>query len=281
VQELDRIDEWSADHAAAACVTRRGDVIAVRGPVDHPFALASVTKILVGYSTLVAVEEGSIGLDDPAGPDGSTVRHLLTHASRLAPDGSASLAAPETRRIYSNAGFEVLGATLEAATGMTAAEYLDEAVCAPLDLSATRLEGSAASGAVSTVADLARFVAELLAPTLVAPDTLATATTVAFPRLDGVLPASAGSRPTTGGSVSNCATRRSRTGQAQRTRRQRSDTSAKRARWCGSTRSRISRSCVSRIARSAHGPPPTGRSSPTPFSPRITLADQPFHATIF
>jgi len=188
VQELDRIDEWSADHAAAACVTRGGDVIAVRGPVDHPFALASVTKILVSYASLVAVEEGSVELDDPAGPEGSTVRHLLAHASGLAPDGGASLTAPGTRRIYSNAGFEVLGATLEAATGMTMAEYLDEAVCVPLGLSRTRLEGSPASGAVSTVADLARFAAELLAPTLVARDTLAAATTVAFAGLDGVLP---------------------------------------------------------------------------------------------
>ncbi|MCA1572199.1 MAG: beta-lactamase family protein, partial [Chloroflexi bacterium] len=42
--------------------------------------------------------------------------------------------------------------------------------------------------AVSTAADLARFAAELQSPTLVARETLAEATEVAFPGLRGVLP---------------------------------------------------------------------------------------------
>ena len=169
-------------------MTDRGDVIASRGPIEHEFKLASVTKLLVAYAVLIAVEEGSLALETPAGPAGSTTRHLLAHASGLAPDGMASLAAPGTRRIYSNAGFEVLAATLENATEMTAATYLHDAVCAPLAMTATRLDGSPASGAVSTVTDLARFAAELLAPTLLAGDTWRAATSVAFPGLDGVLP---------------------------------------------------------------------------------------------
>jgi CubicO group peptidase (beta-lactamase class C family) len=115
------------------------------------------------------------------------VAHVLAHASGLGPDGGV-VAPPGTRRIYSNAGFEALAATLEAATGMTMADYLHAAVVEPLGLSGTRLDGSAAHGAVSTVADLARFAAELLEPRLLAPETLARATSPVFPDLSGVLP---------------------------------------------------------------------------------------------
>ena len=72
---------------------------------------------------------------------------------------------------------------------MPAAEYVAAAVFGPLGLAATDLrDGSLAHGAWSTVGDLARFAGELLRPTLLAPPTLALATTVAFPGLDGVLP---------------------------------------------------------------------------------------------
>ena len=48
---------------------------------SHRFALASVTKPLVARAAQVAVEEGVVELDTQAGPPGSTVRHLLAHAS--------------------------------------------------------------------------------------------------------------------------------------------------------------------------------------------------------
>ena len=57
----------------------------------------------------------------------------------------------------------------------------------PLELSAT-LEGSPASGVSGTLDDLLALGRELLAPTLIAPETLAEATAVAFPGLIGVLP---------------------------------------------------------------------------------------------
>ncbi len=167
-------------------VTPRGP-IASHGDVEHPFALASVTKVLVADAVLVAVEEEALSLDQAAGPPGSTVAHLLAHASGLGPEGGV-LAPPGTRRIYSNAGFEALAATLEAATGMTMADYLHAAVVEPLGMTGTRLDGSAAHGAVSTVADLARFAAELLVPRLLAPETLDRATSPVFPDLAGVLP---------------------------------------------------------------------------------------------
>src|SRR5262249_6589322 len=137
---------------------------------------------------LVALEEGALALDDAAGPPGSTVRHLLAHASGLPFEGVAPTAPPGRRRIYSNAGFDVLAATLERATGMTVADYLAEAVFDPLGMSGARLAGSAAHAATATVDDLCAFAAELLAPRLLAAETVAQARAVAFPGLAGVLP---------------------------------------------------------------------------------------------
>ncbi|MEM7272081.1 MAG: serine hydrolase domain-containing protein [Actinomycetota bacterium] len=164
------------------------------GPVDQVFPLASVTKPLVAFAVLVAVEEGSLALDQPAGPPGSTVANLLSHSAGLGPDAPPAGAEPGpltpvgSRRIYSNHGFEELGRALEATTGFTCAQYLDEAVCAPLGMTGTELRGSPAHGAVSTVSDLLRFGAELLRPTLLSAETVAAATTPHLPELAGVLP---------------------------------------------------------------------------------------------
>src|SRR5690606_22550334 len=67
-------------------------------------------------------------------------------------------------------------------------EYLHQAVLDPLGMTATSLPGSPGAGGISTVRDLSRFAAELQAPRLLDPSTLATATEVAFPGLRGVLP---------------------------------------------------------------------------------------------
>ena len=71
---------------------------------------------------------------------------------------------------------------------MPFAEYLEGAVLGPLGLRDTSLRGGPAEGLHGTLSDLARLARELLAPTLVAPETLAEATSVAFPGLAGVLP---------------------------------------------------------------------------------------------
>jgi CubicO group peptidase (beta-lactamase class C family) len=184
---LDAIDGWPVG-AAAAGVTAADGFVDLHGPVAAPFPLASVTKPLTALAVLVAVEEGTVELDEPAGPPGSTVRHLLAHASGLATDGLEVLAAPGERRIYSNTGFEALGAFVAERAAMTFATYLDEAVLQPLGMAATRLDGSPAHGATGTVADLLRLGRELLAPTLVAPATLDGARAPAFPGLVGVLP---------------------------------------------------------------------------------------------
>jgi CubicO group peptidase (beta-lactamase class C family) len=195
MDSLRSVRQWPVDTVAVTVVDVSGAVVGSHGPQDQPFRLASVTKLLSTYAVLVAVEEGALDFDQPAGPPGATVRHLLAHTSGLAFDTDRVSAAPGTKRIYSNTGFEMLADAVSASAGIRFEDYLAEGVLQPLGMAASRLEGSAAYGAVSTCADLARFAAELQAPTLLASQTLAEATTVAYPGLDGVVPGFGMQRP--------------------------------------------------------------------------------------
>ncbi|GAY17067.1 serine hydrolase [Mycobacterium sp. shizuoka-1] len=194
---LDLIADWPVPAAAAAVVGRSG-VIAEYGDVAHTFRLASVTKLLVARAAQVAVEEGAVELETPAGPPGSTVRHLLAHASGLSMHSAEVMAEPGKRRVYSNYGFAVLAQAIEAAAGIEFAQYLGEAVFEPLGMAASRLDGGAAAagfGGVSTVADLALFAADLLAPQTVSTQLHEQAISVQFPGLTGVLPGFGVQRP--------------------------------------------------------------------------------------
>ncbi|MGH3561182.1 MAG: serine hydrolase domain-containing protein, partial [Mycobacterium sp.] len=163
---LDILDDWPVDGPAAAVVGQSG-VLAEHGDIERPFLLASVTKPLVARAVQVAVEEGAVELDTAAGPPGSTVRHLLAHASGLAMHSDQVLAKPGTRRIYSNHGFAVLADMVQQGSGIDFGRYLSEAVFEPLGMTASRLDGGASAagfGATSTVADLAAFAGDLLRP---------------------------------------------------------------------------------------------------------------------
>jgi len=182
---------WPVPNVAAAVVGPSG-VVASSGDLARPFPLASVTKPLAALAVLVAVEEEAVSLDDAADEQlvpGATLRHLLAHASGLAPEKPLRSFPPATRRVYSNVGIERAGSLVADAAGMPFAQYLDEAVVRPLGLTGTSLAGSPARDGVSTVADLARVAHELLSSTglLSGPmrDDLAT---VQFPGLRGVLP---------------------------------------------------------------------------------------------
>jgi CubicO group peptidase (beta-lactamase class C family) len=186
VDALRAVDRWPAEHAAVGVVFPRGPV-AVHGDVAREFRWASVTKPATALACLVAAEEGTIDLDEPAGPPGSTVRHLLAHASGLPLEGATPIARVGERRIYSDKGFDVLGETLAERVEMPFAEYLEAGVLRPLGLAA-RYEGRPGSGLYGSLDDLLALGRELLAPTLVSAETLAEATSVQFPGLVGVLP---------------------------------------------------------------------------------------------
>jgi len=186
VDALNQVETWGAS-AVAVGVLHDGEVIASHGARERDFRWASVTKPAVALAALVAAEEGTIDLDEPAGPEGSTVRHLLAHASGLPFEGATPIAKPGTRRIYSNTGFERLADTVARAAEMPFEQYLRAAVFAPLGLQA-ELRDSAAAGIHGTLDDALALARELQSPTLVAAETLAEATSVQFPGLGGVLP---------------------------------------------------------------------------------------------
>jgi CubicO group peptidase (beta-lactamase class C family) len=181
-----QIDEWPAAFAAAG-VVRGGEVVATHGARDELARWASVTKLVTALAALVAAEEGVIDLDEAAGPEGSTVRHLLAHASGLPFEPGAPTGRPGQRRVYSNVGFETLADLIAARADMPFADYVGAGVLQPLGMRA-ELRGSPAADLHGSLDDLLILARELQRPTLVAPETLAEATTVQFPGLAGVLP---------------------------------------------------------------------------------------------
>lgn len=181
MEALRKIDGWLCEHAAVGVT---GAIEATHGDTDQRLPWASVTKLATAIAMLVAAEEGLVDLDEPAGPPGSTLRHLLAHASGLPFERGAPIGRPGQRRIYSNYGFEVAAALVEERAEMPFADYFG-ATWAPTGIT---LEGSAGSGASGTILDLLELARELREPRRIAPETLAEATTVQFPGLAGVLP---------------------------------------------------------------------------------------------
>lgn len=187
VEALSRIDGWGAAHVAAAVVGPEG-IKASRGDLTRSFRWASVTKPVTALAALVAAERRLIDLDEAAGPPGSTVRHLLAHASGLPFEAGQVLAAPGRRRIYSNPGFDALGALVAERAGRPFEAVLGEWVLDPLGMTGTHLLERPSQGLDGPLADLAAFARECLRPTLISPTTFRVATTVAFPGLPGVVP---------------------------------------------------------------------------------------------
>jgi CubicO group peptidase (beta-lactamase class C family) len=181
------VDDWGADHAAAALVGPDG-IVASHGDPDRRFRWASVTKLATALAILSAVDDGVVDLDEPAGPPGSTVRHLLAHASGLPFEGTTVLAKPGTRRIYSNTGFDLLGALLEQRTRRPFTVALSDRVLAPLGMAGTDVTGRPSEGLHGPLSDASALARELLRPTLIGNATLAVATAVVFHGLKGVLP---------------------------------------------------------------------------------------------
>jgi CubicO group peptidase (beta-lactamase class C family) len=180
VDALRQVEDWPAGRVAVAV---EGRVEATHGDLDTAFEWASVTKVAVAVAILVGVEEGIVDLDEDCGPPGSTLRHLLAHASGLPPEQGAPIAPPGQRRIYSNYGFEVAADLVSDRAELPFSDYF-----ASVWENGAVLHGSPASGVTGRLEDLLDVAAELRRPTKVAGETLAEATSVQFPDLVGVLP---------------------------------------------------------------------------------------------
>jgi CubicO group peptidase (beta-lactamase class C family) len=178
---------WGAGRCGVALLDREG-LVAERGSRDAALPWASVTKLATAWTALIAVDRGLVGLEDQAGPPGSTVRHLLAHASGLAFDDATVVSPPARTRIYSNMGYDTLAVTVEDRAGRPFDGLMREWLLEPLGMTGARLAGKPSQGLVGTLRDLEALAFELLVPRLVAADTAAIATTVAFPGLRGILP---------------------------------------------------------------------------------------------
>lgn len=203
VSALGAVADWPVGHAAVAVATftgpsgsaptGRASLVASTGPDERPFPWASVTKPATALAVLVATEEGTLDLDEPAGPPGSTVRHLLAHASGLGPEPGPPLGRPGRTRIYSNAGYRLLGDLVARRAGIPFADYLVEGVLGPLGMRDTLLDpdeaaGPPAAGLRGPLTDLVRLATEWAVPTLIGEATHRAAVSVQFPTLAGVLP---------------------------------------------------------------------------------------------
>ncbi len=184
---LDLTDNWPVPHVSAA-ILRAGTVVTTIGDPDRVQRLASISKPMAAWATLVAVEEGVVSLDQPAGQPGCTVRHLLAHAGGYGFDGDEPIARPETTRMYSNTGIGLVARAVEDATGMTFADYLQEAVFDPLGMHSSALRGPAAHGVRSNLADTCRFIGDVMRPTLIHSETAAEAKRIHYPALAGIVP---------------------------------------------------------------------------------------------
>ena len=168
-----------------------GGVLHESGDVDEIFPFASVTKPIVAWSALVAVDRGLLDLDAPVGapaPDGATIGHLLSHSSGIAADSDERLASPGTRRIYSNRGIEILGQWLQEATGTPLETWVETTVLEPLGMASVLIPGSPAHSGEGSARDLSLFARELASPRLVSPALAERACAPVLPELDGVLP---------------------------------------------------------------------------------------------
>jgi CubicO group peptidase (beta-lactamase class C family) len=192
--------------------------------VDTNFNIGSVGKSFTALATAQLVEAGKLSFDDPIGkylsgfpPEVAsrvTIGQLLTHTSGLgdvfmrwpatAPaqlDIAEILARivteplqfqPGSRFGYSNSGYVVLGAIIEAVTGQNYYDYVRENVFKPagmkrtgwytpgqvpnmahgytqVDTSGTWVAGNPSGGAYSTLGDLLRFAQALLKNKLLSP----------------------------------------------------------------------------------------------------------------
>lgn len=160
--------------------------LASEGDLEDVRPWASVSKLVAALALAVDVEWELHDYDEPAGPDGSTLAHLLSHASGLGAEVGDPLRGVGERRVYSNVGVDravehVVGDLVEAPAWVT------QRVFSPLGLSA-ELEGRPSSGVKGSTNDLAAVAAAWMIPELVTRETRDRCVTPYLGDLVGVVP---------------------------------------------------------------------------------------------
>lgn len=156
------------------------------GDLDAPRPWASVTKLVAALAAAIDVQEGRASLEDPVGPPGVTLAHLLSHASGLGFEASDPVGEPGVKRIYSNYGIDLASAHL--APDGDVARWFTTRVLTPLEMSSARLEGRAAQGLVGSTHDLMHLAREWVTPTLLTREARDATVGVYLPELSGVVP---------------------------------------------------------------------------------------------
>lgn len=187
MRAFELIKDWPTSTVAVAVIDHLEN-LHVHGDPKIEFRLASVSKLMTAWATLVAVEDGSVKLDDEIGQPGCTLRHLLAHAGGYGFDNTEAIINPERKRVYSNTGYEMIAEHVSMATEFRFADYLDESIFRPLEMSSSQLRGSAAKNVHSTLNDLVKLMSELRRPTLIANGTFLEATSSQYPDLEGLVP---------------------------------------------------------------------------------------------
>lgn len=166
---------WSVLHYEHHVTTSFGD----RG-VMMPWA--SVSKLVVALLVGRDVAAGIYALTEPLGPEGSTVAHLLSHASGLGPDRSALRSGVGRKRIYSTFGYDIV---VEFLGGVP---IILERARRELNLTSVISDGTSAGGLMGTLEDLEEVAMRWLGRDDVIGDTLPTMTRAFLPDLEGVVP---------------------------------------------------------------------------------------------
>ena len=148
----------------------------VPGP-DTVFAIGSISKAVTAVGALLLVQDGKLRLNDPAAkyltglPESwrhITVRQFMTHTSGIprivgAPSFSTALKRATGRSLkfkagsdqeYNNFNFAVVGKLLEAVSGQTYLDFMQQRVFAPLHMDSTGVQVASSDRATGYVAGL-------------------------------------------------------------------------------------------------------------------------------
>lgn len=179
-----QLQNWPGDPSLA--VVGKDGVLGCQDS-GRVYRLASVTKLLTAL-TVLSVDEGIISFDDPAGPPGSSLLHLLAHASGVGFADKQVRAPAGGRRIYSNTGIDMAANHLASRSGNHFCDEMRTRVLEPLGMHNTKLTGVPSKGGEGTITDTARLAWELLKPTVFPQARIDVLSSLAYPELAGFLP---------------------------------------------------------------------------------------------